>query len=182
MLWEWRGIANMDFIQLGGNSRVDEMILARVSSGFADYIGRIQAVGRLITSGDATINRTHRRTIDIQNLRVHTTYNGSKTAFTMWNEMALDFNTLEYESMDKPVIIAFSSCYVTRYNGLQLSGASAHYYLNLNVAETYQIRKMYPQLPNMAPPLDIKNQRDEDLEKERNRNRFPLFVLLEVDP
>ncbi|GJS38956.1 hypothetical protein Tco_0563999 [Tanacetum coccineum] len=28
MLWEWRGIANMDFIQLGGgNSRVDEMIL-----------------------------------------------------------------------------------------------------------------------------------------------------------
>ncbi|GJS40064.1 hypothetical protein Tco_0565107 [Tanacetum coccineum] len=25
----------MDFIQLGGNSRVDEMILARVSSGFA---------------------------------------------------------------------------------------------------------------------------------------------------
>ncbi|GJU39623.1 hypothetical protein Tco_1192580 [Tanacetum coccineum] len=35
MLWEWRGIANMAFIQLGGNSRVDEMILARVSSGFA---------------------------------------------------------------------------------------------------------------------------------------------------
>ncbi|GJW62716.1 hypothetical protein Tco_0112051 [Tanacetum coccineum] len=27
MLFEWRGIANMDFIQLGGNSRVDEMIL-----------------------------------------------------------------------------------------------------------------------------------------------------------
>ncbi|GJS69918.1 retrovirus-related pol polyprotein from transposon TNT 1-94 [Tanacetum coccineum] len=35
MLWEWRGIANMDFIQLGGSSRVDEMILARVRSGFA---------------------------------------------------------------------------------------------------------------------------------------------------
>ncbi|GKB76222.1 hypothetical protein Tco_0943117 [Tanacetum coccineum] len=35
MLWEWRGIANMDFIQLGGGSRVDEMILARVRSGFA---------------------------------------------------------------------------------------------------------------------------------------------------
>ncbi|GJR56012.1 hypothetical protein Tco_1406533 [Tanacetum coccineum] len=35
MLWEWRGIANMDFIQLGGSSRVDEMILARERSGFA---------------------------------------------------------------------------------------------------------------------------------------------------
>ncbi|GJZ50532.1 hypothetical protein Tco_0604722 [Tanacetum coccineum] len=33
--WEWCGIANMALIQLGGNSRVDEMILARVSSGFA---------------------------------------------------------------------------------------------------------------------------------------------------
>ncbi|GJT20940.1 hypothetical protein Tco_0890877 [Tanacetum coccineum] len=35
MLWEWLGIANMDFIQLGGNCRVDEMILARERSGFA---------------------------------------------------------------------------------------------------------------------------------------------------
>ncbi|GJR10997.1 hypothetical protein Tco_0793649 [Tanacetum coccineum] len=33
--WEWRGIANMAFIQLGGVSRVDEMILARERSGFA---------------------------------------------------------------------------------------------------------------------------------------------------
>ncbi|GJX43731.1 hypothetical protein Tco_0260407 [Tanacetum coccineum] len=31
--WEWCGIANMALIQLGGNSRVVEMILARVSSG-----------------------------------------------------------------------------------------------------------------------------------------------------
>ncbi|GJV47683.1 hypothetical protein Tco_1437895 [Tanacetum coccineum] len=29
MLWEWRGIANMAFIQVGGKSREDEMILAR---------------------------------------------------------------------------------------------------------------------------------------------------------
>ncbi|GJW79321.1 hypothetical protein Tco_0503225 [Tanacetum coccineum] len=35
MLWEWRGIANMDFIQLGGSSRVGEMILAKERSGFA---------------------------------------------------------------------------------------------------------------------------------------------------
>ncbi|GJX07732.1 hypothetical protein Tco_0195664 [Tanacetum coccineum] len=35
MLWEWRGIANMTFIQLGGSSRVGEMILAMERSGFA---------------------------------------------------------------------------------------------------------------------------------------------------
>ncbi|GKA81121.1 hypothetical protein Tco_0787813 [Tanacetum coccineum] len=33
--WERCGIANMAFIQLGGNSRVGEMILARERSGFA---------------------------------------------------------------------------------------------------------------------------------------------------
>ncbi|GKB72937.1 hypothetical protein Tco_0934349 [Tanacetum coccineum] len=35
MLWEWRGIANMDFIQLGGNSRVDEreLVGCRVFAG-----------------------------------------------------------------------------------------------------------------------------------------------------
>ncbi|GJZ83397.1 DNA helicase [Tanacetum coccineum] len=108
---------------------------------------------------------------------------GNIIGLTIWNEMALDFDVREYESMEKPIIIAVSSCYVTRYNGLQLSGTSAtHYYLNPNVAKTYQIRQMYPQLPNMAPLLDIKHKRDENLEKESTRNRFPLSVLLEVDP
>ncbi|GJZ83925.1 hypothetical protein Tco_0649098 [Tanacetum coccineum] len=35
ILWEWCGIANMALIQLGGSSRVGEMILARERSGFA---------------------------------------------------------------------------------------------------------------------------------------------------
>ncbi|GKD80992.1 DNA helicase, partial [Tanacetum coccineum] len=127
----------------------------------------------------------------------------------MWNEMATEFDIREYESMEKPVVILVTSCYVTRYNGLKLSGTSAtHYYLNPNVAETYQIKQIYvpkahskhtrkyttltlttsskscryPMLPNMPPPLEIKNQRDKDVERERTRNRFPLSVLLEVDP
>ncbi|GKD92114.1 hypothetical protein Tco_1371951 [Tanacetum coccineum] len=45
MLWEWRGIANMDFIQLGGSSRVDEMILARVRSGFAGGVAGWFGIG-----------------------------------------------------------------------------------------------------------------------------------------
>nr|GEY60326.1 hypothetical protein [Tanacetum cinerariifolium] len=35
-----------------------------------DYASRIQAVSRIYTSGDATTNRTRRRVIDIQNLRI----------------------------------------------------------------------------------------------------------------
>ncbi|GKE66272.1 hypothetical protein Tco_1520433 [Tanacetum coccineum] len=39
--------------------------------------------------------------------------------------MAMNFNVQEYESMEKLVVIAVSSCWVRRYNGLQLSGTSA---------------------------------------------------------
>ncbi|GJW35053.1 retrovirus-related pol polyprotein from transposon TNT 1-94 [Tanacetum coccineum] len=104
-------------------------------------------------------------------------------ALTLWNEMAQNFDTYEYDSTEKPVIIAVSSCYINRYNGLQLSRTSAtHYYLNPNIVETYQIRQLYPQLLNTGPALDIRNQRDEDLERERTKNRFLLSTLLEVDP
>ncbi|GJX74211.1 hypothetical protein Tco_0312806 [Tanacetum coccineum] len=52
MLWEWRGIANMAFIQLGGFSRVDEMILARARSGFAgEKYGRTSKLSRSISAG-----------------------------------------------------------------------------------------------------------------------------------
>ncbi|GKC12851.1 DNA helicase [Tanacetum coccineum] len=63
----------------------------------------------------------------------------------MWNEMATEFNIREYETMEKPVVILVTSCYVTRYNGLKLSGGTSatHYYLNPNVAETYQIKQIY---------------------------------------
>ncbi|GJV29924.1 nucleic acid-binding, OB-fold protein [Tanacetum coccineum] len=76
-----------------------------------DYIGHIQAIKRVRTSGDATTNRIQRRTIDIQNL------SGNIIGHTLWNEMATDFDLPEYESMEKPVVITVSSCWVTRYNG-----------------------------------------------------------------
>nr|GEY59278.1 hypothetical protein [Tanacetum cinerariifolium] len=83
-----------------------------------DYIGYVQGVTEIPTSGNVTSNRIHRRIIDIQNLRL-----------TLWHEMALNFNLKEYEAMEKPVVIA-------RY---------------------------------------------QDLEQEKNQNRFPLATLLEVD-
>ncbi|GJT40019.1 DNA helicase [Tanacetum coccineum] len=38
---------------------------------------------------------------------------------TLWNEMATEFDIHAYEQMEKPVIIAVTSCCVTRYNGLR---------------------------------------------------------------
>ncbi|GKB80284.1 hypothetical protein Tco_0947179, partial [Tanacetum coccineum] len=67
ILWEWCGIANMAFIQLGGSSRVVEMILARVSSGFAGrkygktsklYLGLVGA-GKKTFFGEAAVLSPH---------------------------------------------------------------------------------------------------------------------------
>ncbi|GKD09056.1 hypothetical protein Tco_1188741 [Tanacetum coccineum] len=66
-----------------------------------DYIGRIRAVGRIITTGHAITSRKHRRW---HHNRIHSL------------EMAQNFNVSEYDSMEKPVIIDVSSCYINRYN------------------------------------------------------------------
>nr|GEV98373.1 DNA helicase [Tanacetum cinerariifolium] len=69
-----------------------------------DYIGRIQAVSRIHTSGDATLNRIHRRIIDIQNL------SGNTISIALCHDMAVNFNLQEYEALGRPVVIADYNC------------------------------------------------------------------------
>ena len=38
----------------------------------------------------------------------------------MWDDMAKTFEDADFETMDKPVIIAVSSCRVTKFRGIQL--------------------------------------------------------------
>nr|GEU66750.1 helitron helicase-like domain-containing protein [Tanacetum cinerariifolium] len=67
---------------------------------------------------------------------------GNIIQLALWHEMALTFNITEYEAMEKPVVIAVTSCWVRHFNGLQLSGTSAtHYYLNPKIPETYHIKE-----------------------------------------
>nr|GFB02834.1 hypothetical protein [Tanacetum cinerariifolium] len=68
----------------------------------------ILTVGRIVTTRNATATRKTQRAIDIKNL------SGNKIGFTLWDEMALNYNVCEYDSMEKPVIIAVSSCYINR--------------------------------------------------------------------
>ncbi|GJZ53253.1 DNA helicase [Tanacetum coccineum] len=81
---------------------------------------------------------------------------GNMIGLTLWNEMATEFHVHAYEKIEKPVVIAVASCWVTRYNGLQLSGISTtHYYLNPNIPETFHIREMHTQTTDAAPILDV---------------------------
>nr|GEY00810.1 hypothetical protein [Tanacetum cinerariifolium] len=108
---------------------------------------------------------------------------GNIIQLALWHEMALTFNITEYEDMEKPVIIAVTSCWVRHFNGLQLSGTSVtHYYLNPNIPETYHIKEQYQQPGNTIPILNIHHQRHQNLEEEKYRNRFPLATLLEINP
>ncbi|GJZ17940.1 DNA helicase [Tanacetum coccineum] len=128
-----------------------------------DYIGRIRAIRRIEKKGDAMSSQKTLRVIDIENL------SGNVIGCTLWNEMATNFDEREYNSMEKPVIIAVSSCYINRYH-------------DPNIPETRQIKALCPQLPNTGPMLEIVHQRYEDMEREKMRNRFPLAILHDVDP
>nr|GEV37712.1 DNA helicase [Tanacetum cinerariifolium] len=70
------------------------------------------------------------------------TNSGNIIGCTLWNEMAANFDKRGYHLMEKPVVIAVSSCYINRYHGLQLSGTSAtHYYLNPNIKPKHSKNK-----------------------------------------
>ncbi|GKC55659.1 DNA helicase [Tanacetum coccineum] len=135
-----------------------------------DYADRIQAVSRIYTSGDVTTNQTHRRIIDIQNL------SGNIIGLTLWHEMALNFNVQEYESLEKPVVIAVSSCWS---NGLMLSGTSAtHWYLQSKSKHTRNLPNQI--VVNTKPILTIDNQRYEDSKQEIETGFLYLHYLKSI--
>ncbi|GJX52852.1 nucleic acid-binding, OB-fold protein [Tanacetum coccineum] len=104
------------------------------SAVLTDYIGCIRAISGIDTFGNATSQRKLRRLIHIENL------SGNIIGLALWNEMATGFDMDYYTSLPQPVVIAVSSCYVSRYNGLQLSATYAtHYYLNPDIPETHHI-------------------------------------------
>ncbi|GJV40673.1 hypothetical protein Tco_1419113, partial [Tanacetum coccineum] len=76
---------------------------------YLDYMGYIQKVGEPIESGNHNKNRTIQRVVEIKNL------NGNHTEFTMWSEMAIGFDKKAAEEIEKPVIIAMSSCRVSDF-------------------------------------------------------------------
>nr|GEX58326.1 hypothetical protein [Tanacetum cinerariifolium] len=116
------------------------------------------SIGRIEMKGDAMSSRKTLRVIDIENL------SGNVIGCTIWNEMAMNFDERAYNSMEKPVIIDVNSCYINPYH------------------ETRQIKELCTQLPNTGPMLEIVHARYEDMEREKMRNRFPLAILLDVDP
>ncbi|GKD03068.1 nucleic acid-binding, OB-fold protein, partial [Tanacetum coccineum] len=127
--------------------------------------------------GTPTTSQKYLRKVDIKDL------DGNIVEFTMWDELAAHFDKKEIEKLTPPIIIAVSSCRVTRYKDVQLSATPAtHYYINPHIAEAKRVYTIFKEKYNSNPPLQIAKYRCQDPEEEKIRNRQTLHTLLQQNP
>ncbi|PWA91073.1 hypothetical protein CTI12_AA092750 [Artemisia annua] len=103
---------------------------------------------------------------------------------TLWGDLAAKFDKDRIDALERPIIIAVSSCRVSRYNNnLQLSSTPATYfYINPRIPELEQYQAQYRELYKLRAPLQIIRRPFQDKEKEKTRNRIPLAILLQETP
>ncbi|GKD01998.1 nucleic acid-binding, OB-fold protein, partial [Tanacetum coccineum] len=75
------------------------------------YIGCVGSVEDLVIFRDPNKRQIVRRKADIQKL------DETITGFTMWGDMAWEFDKGLIETLEGPVIIVISSCHVSQYRG-----------------------------------------------------------------
>ncbi|PWA46451.1 replication protein A 70 kDa DNA-binding subunit [Artemisia annua] len=139
-----------------------------------DYIGCYISSTDKDKVGNPNRNQPIFRKVEIQNL------NRNSIELTLWGTLAETFNKEGIDALEKPVIIAVTSCRVSRYqNNLQLSSTPAtYYYINPTIPELEQYKEEYRTMFNINPPLQVIRQPFHDKEKEKTRNRFPLASLM----
>ncbi|PWA91711.1 hypothetical protein CTI12_AA088610 [Artemisia annua] len=159
-----------------------------------DYIGCYINSGRADTIGNPNKDQMVMRKVEIQNL------NRISIELTLWDDLAEAFKKDEIDRLERPILIAITSCRVTRFrNNLQLSSTPAsYYYINPRIPQLEEYRAQYlflilylidsyacnryKEMFNLKPPLEIVRQPYKDREKEKFRNRFPLALLLSHTP
>ncbi|PWA52012.1 replication factor A protein 1 [Artemisia annua] len=143
-----------------------------------DYIGCYINSGPTDTIGNPNKDQMVMRKVEIQNL------NRVSIELTLWDDLAEAFKKDEIDALERPILIAVSSCRVSKFrNNLQLSSTPAsYYYINLRIPQLEEYRAQYKEVFNLKPPLEIVRQPYKDREKEKFRNRFPLALLLSETP
>ncbi|GJV30357.1 DNA helicase [Tanacetum coccineum] len=139
-----------------------------------DYLGRVRSISDITPFQDASGRQKYRRKVDIESL------DGNVVEFTMWDDLATQFNKEEIEKLPPPIIIVVSSCRVTKYRDVQLSATPAtYYYINPKNQEAENAYKMFEDKYSLNPPLQVTNYRYDDPEQEKTRNRQTLYALLQ---
>ncbi|GJY33605.1 DNA helicase [Tanacetum coccineum] len=90
----------------------------------------------------------------------------------------LKLKTSNIHSMEKPVIIAISSCRVSKYTDYQLSASLAtYYYLNPKIPEAEESLDLFKARYEDSPPLTICKTLHKDVQQDKTRNRLGLTNL-----
>ncbi|PWA57527.1 nucleic acid-binding, OB-fold protein [Artemisia annua] len=144
-----------------------------------DYIGCYVYSSGTEKIGNPNRNQSIIRRVGIENL------NRNYIELTLWDDLAQKFKKEAIDALEKPIIIAVSSCKVSRYRNrdLQLSSTPAtYYYINPKIPQLEQYQAQYKELYNQQPQLDIIRYRFDNREQEKYRNRIPLNVLIQQNP
>ncbi|GJW95982.1 nucleic acid-binding, OB-fold protein [Tanacetum coccineum] len=137
-----------------------------------DYLGLVRSISDIIPFGTPTTSEKYLRKVDIEDL------DGNIVEFTMWDELAIQFDKIEIKKLTPLIIIVVSSCRVTKYKATP----STHYYINPQTAEAQRVYIVFKEKYNSNPPLQIAKYRCQDPEEEKIRNRQTLHTLLEQNP
>ncbi|PWA93994.1 helitron helicase-like domain-containing protein [Artemisia annua] len=102
----------------------------------ANYIGCYISSGEKGTIEDPMRDQMVNRKIEIQNL------NGNSIELTLWDDLAETLKKDEIDRLERPIIIAVTSCKVSKYyNKLQLSSTPAtYYYINPKIPQLERYR------------------------------------------
>ncbi|GJW01098.1 nucleic acid-binding, OB-fold protein [Tanacetum coccineum] len=142
-----------------------------------DYLGCIRSIGDVKPFGNANTSQKYLRKVEIENL------DGNILEFTMWDDVAKQFNKQEIQKLTPPIIIAVSSCRVTKYRDVQLTATPAtYYYINPRTPEAEYAYTAFKEKYSFTPPLQTSKYRYEDPEQEKMRNRQTLETLLQQNP
>nr|GEX02196.1 DNA helicase [Tanacetum cinerariifolium] len=107
-----------------------------------DYLGLIRSISDITPFRHATGGQKYRRKVDIESL------DGNVVEFTMWDDLATQFNKQEIEKLPPLIIIAVSSC--------RLSATPAtHYYINPKTQEATNAYTMFKEKYSLNPPLPV---------------------------
>ncbi|PWA76220.1 nucleic acid-binding, OB-fold protein [Artemisia annua] len=129
--------------------------------------------------GNPTTNQSRLRKVEIQNL------NRISIELTLWDHLADKFEKQEIEKLERPIIIAVTSCRVTKFlkRDLQLTSTPAtHYYINPDIPDLQQYKAAYKALYEEKEPLCVTRYRLNDNEQEQQKNRIPFQQLFKHKP
>ncbi|PWA65216.1 nucleic acid-binding, OB-fold protein [Artemisia annua] len=151
------------YFHFTSNNQLPTKVWDPRDKGIKDYPVLTGEAGNI---GNPTTNQSRIRKVEIQNL------NRISIELTLWDDLADKFEKQEIKKLERPIIIAVTSCRVTKFlkRDLQLSSTPAmYYYINPNIPDLQQYKAAYQAFYEEKKPLCVTRYRLNDTEQEQQK-------------